>query len=438
MSRITLILWSLVLLAASTVKAQTKGESLPLSKAIEMALGNGAALQQARADWDAAKAKSNWLSSGYLPRINSELSFQQSQYSQIVTPIRQQGIFPPLDDQIYSATIQADWTVFDFGEQRKARQAALALAQASNVKYELARMETIELVASDFILLHQFRMLLDVQRRRQTALESSRKQVRALLDKGRVARVDLLKVEEVLIGARADLTATRGRISQILVRLRDNLGMDEVPKADKPEALDWNRIYAYHPSDSVKSPMVEAAKFRFEAIQKDLAKSNRMLLPDFSFFASEQFRAGTAIDPIDDQWIIGIRMRVPLFQGKLFTQRQALKAQVTAGWADLKLTRQRYRQRLNELINAQYTTQRTYSSTQARLKHLVETYRIEKNSYRRGRTTIADLLNTEAKKAVAETEVLRQQAQMRLINLNMAVLTGFLTPELALKLTGGK
>lgn len=419
--------------------ASAQDDPVSLSQAIDWSLENATNSRIAKADKEAAKAAGSLLSSDYLPKVSSSLSYTRSQYPQIVTPIREQGAFPPLDDQLYEGNIQADWEIFDFGKSRAMRQKTKVLADAANVKYELAKMEVIEATASGFIQLQQLSELKLVQKKRIEALKTNKNQLKSLYREGRVAKVDLLKIEDAIVEAETAIIATENNIDQVLVKLTDDLGMDQKLSLKNIPSLSFENDYRFNPDyiPEENIPSVEAENRQKQAADLEAKASYRAFLPQLNLFAAEQLRAGSNLE-IDDQWMVGIRLSIPLFAGKKVVNRQVKKQEAKSQEIKLEQTRQQYRQQLNKLTNAQNETQKRIQSTQMRITYLEETYRVENSSYREGRSTLTDLLMTESKLNSVRAELLAMRAQLRMLNLNIAVLTGQLNKEMAIKLAEGK
>lgn len=245
-----------------TAQSITEKGELTLTTAIDRSLENATNIRIAKAYSDGAEASSSLLSSDYIPKISSSLSYSLSQYPQIVTPIRQQGVFPPLDDQIFEANIQADWEIFDFGESRAIRQKAKSLADAANIKYDLARMETIESTTSAFIQLQQLRELKQVQKERIKALKENKEQLQSLYREGRVAKVDLLKIDDTIVEAETAIIATDNNIDQVLQRLSDDLAMEQVLALDDITPMAFKKDYLFNPDQTADEnvPSIKIAR----------------------------------------------------------------------------------------------------------------------------------------------------------------------------------
>lgn len=434
--QILIFLFGSILAAAQNNSDQT---AIHLSEAIERALDNATHTQIAAADKKAAEAGSGLLSSGYIPVINSSFSYTRSQFPQIITPIRQQGTFPPIDNELYEATVQADWKLFDFGESRAIRQKALALADAANIKFELAKMETIESTTSAFVQLEQLKKLRNVQMERVDALKKNRDQLESLRREGRVADIDILKIEDTIVSAETSVISTENSIDQLLKILSDDLAVRQKLTENDIFTPGFKNDILFNPDNPAaeEAPPVMAAREQWMASEFEKKASYRAFLPQVNFFAAEQFRSGSNFE-IDDQWMVGIRLNIPIFTGKQIVNNQVKKNETKSKEIQLEQARQIYRQQLNNLTNAQLETQKRIESANTRVKFLEETYRIETISYREGRSTLTDLLTTESTLNSVRAELIAMRAQLRLLNLNIAVLTGQLNKEMAIKLAEGE
>lgn len=438
---ITLLVSLFVVGLSQQLTAQVNSEEggLRLATAIDKSLESATTVRIAKTNSESAQAGSSLLSSDYLPKLNGNISYTKSQFPQIITPIRQQGAFPPLDDQVYNATIQADWEIFDFGESRAIRKKTKALADAANIKYDLAKMETIESTASAFVQLQQLRELKEVQQQRIETLHKSKDQLESLYQEGRIAKVDLLKIDDTIIGAETAVITTNNRIDQTLQRLSDDLAVEQPLTLTDIMPIEFENDFLFNPDnmDSENAPSVMAARQQKRASDYEAKASYRAFLPQFNLFATEQFRSGSNFE-VDDQWMVGIRLNVPLFAGKKIVNSQIKQKEAKLQEIKLEQSRHLYRQQLNKLTNAQYETKKRIQTMETRTRYLEETYRVETSSYHEGRTTLTDLLTTESKLNSVRAELIAMRAQLRIININIAVLTGQLNKELAIKLAQGE
>ncbi|MEX0601475.1 MAG: TolC family protein, partial [Rhodothermales bacterium] len=318
----TWLIAGILLIYTPTVQAQHEDRPITLQAAIARSLEAGTHVRRAGARQEAARAAAGPLSSEYIPSARVTASSTLSQYPLTVTPIREQGVFPPLDDQIQEVSFNLSWTVFDFGQGRAARRSAQALAEAAGVEYDLARMETVERVTTAYVHLAHLTSIRDAQQDRLDALNERRAELTALHDEGRVPDVELLRIAEVVLSAETDLRKTRNDVASVLLELSGTLNM--------PETLDIEDIALFplvaakaSPAavDPAASPRVTLARKTLEAARFSAREADRSSFPAIELFAAERLRAGSDFS-FDDDLYGGIRLSVPLFQPRQQVRRQ--------------------------------------------------------------------------------------------------------------------
>jgi len=426
--------------STSPVQAQPDrpaGNRLTLPAALQEAMDAGTRVRAADAAQEAAALRASWRTSAYLPQAAATASTNRSQYPQTITPIREPGVFPRLDDTIHELRLSATWTVFDFGRGRAERRAAQALAESAGVQYDRARMETIEAVASAFVRLAQLRTLAQAQQTRRDALRQQAAHIEDLREEGRVADVEQLKIQEVVLEAEANLRATRRQQENVLRALAVELGRRTPPTMDTihlhplPVADTTSAVR----SDSVRhAPRIAAARARLTAAEAQQTEATRALLPSIEIVGVEQMRSGSDWN-VDAQWTVGLRMTVPLTPFGATSQREAQQAATREREIALADARRTLRAALAELGNQIQDAVDRATTAAAREAQLAETYRIESAAHAEGRLTLADLLATEAKLAAARSEGAAARAAIAQLRLRRSVLTGRLTIDHALHLT---
>ena len=434
-----------VLLPLRNATAQSHPRPMGLDDAISRALRTSSHVHQAEAQREAAEAAAGPLASAYMPSASLSASSLYSQYPMTVTPIREQGIFPPLDEQVNELSLNVSWTVFDFGRGRAERKSALALADAANLQYDLARMETVERITAGYVRLAQLRDVQRAQEERRLALLERQTQLIALHDEGRVPDVELLRIAEVLLTAETDQLKTRNDISAVLIDLSVELDLADVLKphdvelfelgSSAPKAPELDADAVSSPLIDVGSPLIEQANLRLEAARFAVREADRSLLPAFEVFGAERLRSGADFS-FDDELYGGIRVTVPLFQPLRTVRRQVERATLNQREAELASAEREVAAASRNLANRAIEALERVAAMEARIDHLDETYRIEAAAFEEGRLTFSDLLDTEARLAAARSELAAARAESILIQLNRNVLEGSLTQARALYLAG--
>jgi outer membrane protein TolC len=422
----------------AVVPGDSLAGALTLEEALLRALDVAPRVRQWSASREAAAAAAGRIASPYLPTVTAGASLTRSRHPTIVTPIREPGTFPPLSDEIGEASVSVAWTVFDFGRGREGRSAARTLAEAAGAREAQARMETVETVADHFVQLAVLAELEVAQRGRLASIRESEAQVRALVDEGRLPAVDRLRITEVLLEAEADLGSTREEVRRVATSLASELGLETPPTLEEIRVPALPNVAPPSPIDppsQLRGPMVDAAEARLQAADHEARQARRALLPEFQIVGRQAFRSAPDI-PTDSDWALGLQVRIPVFRGDAVAGVQVRQAQAREREAELDGARSSLRAALRDLSALESDARARIQVLDARVGHLEEAHRIELASYQEGRTTLADVLSTEARLAGARAERIGLVGTTLLAHLRAASLQGELSVDAARRLLG--
>jgi len=217
-----LLLLVAVFLAPPRLAAQ--GGSLTLAAAAEMALAvhptlRAGAARAGAADYAVAEARGQLR-----PQARIDASGTRFQQPMVVAPLHG---FNPLDPPLFDHTLiqfqaTVGLTLMDGGLRRAGVRRAEAGAQASDALLEGARATVIIEVATAWLNVAAGREALAAQEARSSALEAERDRVRQLVEVGRAAPLDALRVEAAREAGRADQAVARESVvaaEQALARL---------------------------------------------------------------------------------------------------------------------------------------------------------------------------------------------------------------------------
>jgi outer membrane protein TolC len=411
---------------------------LTLGQALARALEVAPRIQQWGASREAAEASAGWLTSAYLPTVTAGAALTRSRFPTIVTPIREPGTFPPLADEIREASLSVSWTVLDFGRGREGRSAARTLAEASGAREEQARMETLETVTGHFVQLALLEELEEAHRSRLAGVRENESQVRALVDEGRLPAVDRLRVAEVVLETEADLRSTREELGRVVASLSAELGLEDPLAREEirvPPLPGELRLPPLELPSEARGPMVVGAESRLQAADHEARQAFRALLPELQVVGRQAFRSAPDL-PTDRDWAIGLQLRVPLFRGDALAGVQVREARVRERAAELEAARTSLEAALRDLRALERDARERIGVLDARVGHLEEVHRIDVASYQEGRTTLAELLATEARLAGARAERIGLTGTVLLAHLRTASLTGELSVATARHLLG--
>jgi outer membrane protein TolC len=245
-----------------------------------------------------------------------------------------------------------------------------------------------------------------------TALEEQIRSTRLLFDVGRIARVDLLKVEVQLANERQRLLTLDEGIATAGATLRYLMGEDPGGEAGSPLLSD-NLVLRAAPSDTASGP-IDAARKRPEYLaavkgveEAELSRKIALgkLLPAVNATGgyTDQFGFRPSYD--EANWFVGLQAGVPLFDRSLY-----------ADLAREKILRDKAKERLQTVDHQLRLEVGTSVASLRESAHRVETarqvieqaresFRIEREKYGSGAGTMSDLLLAQSAEITAEANI---------------------------------
>ncbi len=412
---------------------------LRLDAAITEALTQGSRVLIGAARRDAAAARAGWRTSTYVPAVDLTLSATRSRYPRTLTSIRQPGVFPELDRDVLDVVAQMRWTVWDSGQGRYERRAVLSQARGADIALEMDRMETVERVSEAFLRLSLLQESQRVQHAHIQELRRRRSDIRSLLEEGRVARVDSLRIEEAVREAEMRAESLYLEIEHELNQLGAELEREQPPTLDELAlfALGTTAALPTAAAEAVAeaSPRLALAETRHETAQHVREATRRQHRPRLTAFAEHRTRTGADYDP-DHEWIVGAAFYVPLFQPRLGAEGQARSAEAAEASLATQQARRALRVEAARLLESMTLAEERQAVANTRIAFLEEMVRVETRTYEEGRIALSEVLATRNRLEAARAERLGAVAEGRLLRLRHAVLEGSLTPERAVKITG--
>lgn len=318
----------LVFSATPAVSAQEPFDSLSVSEAIAQALARNATLRSAKAQRSSANAMVREAKSGYLPQVTLSAGYTRYEEPNIIVPIHQVGVFPPLDNDIYSGSANITLPLFNGARTPANVGAANALANELDAREDYTETELLLVVGELFVRTQELadqKALLD---RRLQSLTQRRKEFSILLEEGRVAPSDVALVNSSIATTESDLLDARSRANQLAFRLQQLVGSDRPISAKAPAGAPPSGIALDRGAHPVAAPTTSGPRVRMAEAQLSAANARQSLAksylwPEISAFASYSIRSGDSLDAIAE-WFAGVTIQFPLFDGG--RRRSAVRA----------------------------------------------------------------------------------------------------------------
>jgi outer membrane protein TolC len=254
-----------------------------------------------------------------------------------------------------------------------------------------------------------YNKILQLQQLRKTseaqvkALEEQAKNTRLLFDVGRVARVDLLKVEVQLANERQRLLATEEGLKTASATLRYLMG--EGPEAENPLPPLADRLVAGDFRADFESGLNVAHERRPEFLSAkktvEEAKLNRRLalgklLPTVNIFASDTYWAGYSPVYHDTIWVTGVTLSLPLFDRSLYADLSRESVQIERASQRLVATDNQIGLDVSNAVASVNESRNRVSASEKAVAQGEESFRIEQLKYETGAGSMVDLLLAQA------------------------------------------
>ncbi|NIT58454.1 MAG: TolC family protein, partial [Aliifodinibius sp.] len=282
------------ILIDSRAIAQADIETITLSKALEIAMENNPTVNASEHQLEAAQSKVWEAKSNYLPSITASAGYTLHEEPNIIVPIHERGMFPPLDEQIYETIFQLSMPLFNGGRTGANTQAAHASLTESKAQQDLVKINLLESIGQVFLQAMQLNDNQRLIRARIQSLLQRHREMKLLLKEGRVSTSDLALLNSSIEAARSDSIELDNQQLELSYRLGQLLGLK---KALQPNVVNLSKEKAtanrsIPDSADIAGPMVTrsiAQLNRAEAL-KHLASRN--FWPEVRGFASYNLRSG--------------------------------------------------------------------------------------------------------------------------------------------------
>jgi TolC family type I secretion outer membrane protein len=393
-------------------------KQLRLDAAIRMALAHNPGLKAARAEVEIQHADADEARAPLRPRLDLAAQSAWSEEEHAMIP----GLAPgsqSFGDNLHQLTLEARYLLTDFGARRSTLDAALQYAEAQNSAFERREQELIYTTAHAYLEVLTYTELHSAAQASRTSLVEVRDNTTAMLEQGRAANLDVLKARtgvaraEALVSEYAGATrSARAKLARII-----GIGTHELPPLDPDPSLGFMPA-AQNLNATPQRADITAASRQEKGASAAVKSAKRAYFPEISLFATAGWYgaedlgdvrgAGTdAAEGFEDDYILGVRMQMPLFDGGLRSARvRKARAQADAAHArtrELRLAVEEELELARAAIDTASARVEAYSRAHA---SALEARRIEHLKYASGKGTMNDLLDAEA-------EVLEAIAQLK-------------------------
>ncbi|MGE5175418.1 MAG: TolC family protein [Hyphomicrobiales bacterium] len=417
--------------------AAPPGSALTLVAAVQRALQSFPSVSAARAGRDAARAASGEAKSAFFPSLAIQSDATRFEKPMLVTPIHTFDLvsLPAFNRTIVQSSLAADLTLFDGGARLNRYRSARETARAGDASLDATQQALVTQTVAAYLAVVGDRDLLEAHDRRITALGGERDRVQKLLDTGKAARVDLLRVEAELASAEADRVRTAASLDDAERQLGRLTDLDpERTRASflAPVTLSDTTLTsrdAWVATALEKSPAILAAKRRRLAAEASRRAAQGARFPEVSAMgAYTDWRDLDGDDALE--WTAGLKLSFPIFTGGAIGQRVAkARAEADGASANERLAEIETRHAIDQAYSAVTAARARVTSLERAVARYTEVARIEELQLQAGAGTQTDYLKGEADLLAARANWIDARNGEIVARAELARVAGVLDPD---------
>lgn len=422
---------------AAGLHAGENGAGMTLTEALETALQKNPSMKSVRAQRDATEARIGEAKADFFPEVVIASGYTRYNEPNIIVPIHQTGVFPPLDNDIYETVTRVRIPIFSGGRTVAATRASRASADETEALEALTKMQLLERIISIYIQaleLEDNRALLAA---RLQVLRQRRGELNLLRQEGRASPADLALVQSSLAATRSDSLEVEFASQQLAIRLGQLLG-STTPTHPFITEVDFNS--GFSGADTLTTalrpagPEVRRAEARLAHADAIRAGATRSFWPELSGFASYSLRSGGDLN-MTGEWAVGLTLSLPIFDGgRRVANLRAAKASFKAAQEANESAQQTQSAALILALTRYRSSQNRQDYLSQAVDEKARSVAAQRQMYQAGRLSLSELLTQETELLQLQVNERQVAYDGRLAILNYHATAGILTIDLAEKI----
>lgn len=389
------------LLLGVGISSLQAAETLTLGEAMRRALSANPAIGSLEAELRKQELEKEIARGQRLPKVDLNAGYTSYAYPTLVTPIREAGVFPPLDRNVFNVGVALSLPLYTGGRLRAGESLAAHTRDAAVHGLSAAGQDLLFNVAATYTKALHLRDLQVAARARIRTLETEEAHLSQRLAQGRAAKLELVRLQTQLSQARHDLLVVEQGERDAMALLATLLGESRrlPPLADMATAvaaLSYSREEALARAERQRPDLLRAQTLQKAASATvDIARSERR--PQVSLVASAQETAGAGDWNGYSAGQLGVQVSIPLFDGAIRKNRVA-QAGLERRKSELFVS-QIQDQVVSDIEQALGAAAESGSRVEVARqgeREADEALRIETARYQAGQSTVTDLLGAES------------------------------------------
>ena len=404
------VLFMTVLTLSLLLPFAAHAENLSLKECLSAALMNNPALTEAKLNVQAGEQGIISAQGKEIPRISLEANYTKRQDPIPYIPAQSAKIGAHYSDSFGSWSLMMTLPLYQGGQITRGIELAKLKTTLLQHTLNYTKNELIANTVNTYNKLIQIERLKEASQSSLKALEEQHKNAQLFFDIGRIARVDLLKIEVQLANEQQRLLSLQEAEKTLTATLRFLMGQrqDGVSEAtlNPTDSLTMTDIFADFAS-GLSIALKNRPEYLTARASLNEAELNRKLafgkfLPTVNVFAGYLNQYGFNPYYHESNWITGINLSLPLFDRSLFADYNRENIQKSRSEQHLSFIENQMRLDIQTALSSLQDSKNRVIAAQKAVAQAEESFRIEQQKYSTGAGVMSDLLLAQAAAMTAE------------------------------------
>ncbi len=420
MKRTRMILLLVILVLALPLPLYS-ADKLQLADCIDIALKNSPLYKGSRIDVSTTEERIKEARGRFFPEINLDGSYRK--LNQPAPYIPAQDLHTParFSDEVTSWNVNMRLPLFLGGRLLNSLEASKILREIKKQNLRLTKEELIANVTNAFNRVLELKKFLKARQDTLRAFEKYRNETELMFKSGRIARVDLLRVDVLLASERQKLISAREALTRAVETLSFFMGVTvESPDTIEGELPEDIKVDSSGVDELLKQrPDIMALRASIDRAERAIKITRAAHLPQVYLTGQYGRSYGEGLNDDEELWNVGVVARINIFDGGIIRSRVSqARLQKERLETSLKQAVLRARLQVQTALSQLKEARQKLSVAKEALLQAEESLRIERLKYSSGASTITDVLLAQS--ALSDAQARYYEA---LFDLNAAVVS---------------
>jgi outer membrane protein len=399
------VLTAFLLFIKSGITHAEGRKPLTLSESIDIALQHSPLLKTSELDVGAASEALKASKGALFPRVDLSASYLRENRNIPYIQAQSVKIPPKFSDEIYAYAFVLRMPIYEGGRLWGQVKVAELEKTIQSLRRDFTVQDVVANVTNTFNKLLQLKEFRVANLKSVQALERQEKNTELLVKAGRVANVELMRIDVQLASERQNLERTNEAINRTRYGLAYLMGVDmnEVPEVEGSLSTQ-EKVVADDIEALVKTrPDVVAVSKRVEQAAKRVDVASARRYPSVAVVSNYGQKAGVHFSDRTDVWEAGVLFSINIFDGGIISsdiRREKILHQRVQ--EELRLALSRARLEVENALSSLREADYRQGVAQKAMVQSEEALRIEELKYKTGAGTVTDVLLAQSAMSSAQ------------------------------------